>query len=239
MKGLNMTKQEIECVPFDSMGKIAAPPAEIVAALKKEEPEKFSRLTAMLRANIEADDAEKNLADTQKNLYAAVADAQRLSAAYRKLFPPPTHVDERRRVIAARAGNPLPPAKVNPLAEPAAIALDEAEALAVKLRADLETAKLVLKNRRATLSETILGWQGVQPKRDTAYLVRENSKAEIARKMARIEQGLSPEEAVAEHVYLEPIDRVMAGGRGSANVNWRRQPGSWRGAPSVKAPSAR
>jgi hypothetical protein len=109
----------------------------------------------------------------------------------------------------------------------------------LKLRQDLETAKLVLKNRRATLSEKIMAWQGVQPKRDTAWLVKENSKAEIARKRERIAQGLSPEEAAAEHVYVEAIDRVMAGGRGSANVSWKRQPGSWRGGPAPKLPSQR
>jgi hypothetical protein len=231
-----MTTQEIECVPFDSLGRITAPAPEIVAKLPAE---KKARLLAMIKANIEANEAEAAQTQTEKDLYAAVADAQRARTAYDKLRPQITHVDALRAVIAARAGRPLPPVKIDPRAEPAAAAADEAEALVSKLRQDLETAKLVLKNRRATLSEKIMAWQGVQPKRDAAWLVRENSKAEIARKRARIEQGLSPEEAVAEHVYVEAIDRVMAGGRGNVNVNWRRPPGSWRGDPARKLPSQR
>src|ERR1700682_4233523 len=55
MKGTDMTTtQEIECVPFDGYGKIVAPAPEIFAKLKKQEPEKFERLSAMLKANLEA-----------------------------------------------------------------------------------------------------------------------------------------------------------------------------------------
>jgi hypothetical protein len=235
-----MTTQEIiECIPFDSMGRIIAPPAEIVAKLKKQEPETFARLTALLSANIEANDAEAAQNKTQADLYAAVANTQRLSAEYQKLIPVPNRVDELRRVIAARAGRPLPPVKVDPHAEPAAAAADDAEVLVSKLRGDLEVCKLVLKNKRAALSVAILAWQGLQPKRDTAWLVRENSKAEIARKRARIARGESPDDVVAEHIYVEPIDRVMAGGRGSADINWRRQPGALRGAPAPKVSSER
>jgi hypothetical protein len=231
-----MTTQEIEIVPFNSLGKIVAPAPELVAKMK---PEPKARLMAMLKANIEAEDAESGMRQTEKDLFAAVADAQRARVAFEKLKPVTTHVDELRKVIAARNGVPLPPAKINPLAEPAAIAADEAEALCGKLRGDLEVAKLVLKNKRATLSEKILAWQGLQPKRDTAFLVRENAKRETERRLSRIAQGLSPDEAATEqHVYLEPIDQVMAGGRGTVNVNWRRPRGSWRGAPAHPVPTA-
>jgi hypothetical protein len=194
-----MTTQEIEIVPFNSLGKIVAPAPELVA---KMNPEPKARLMAMLKANIEAEDAESGMRRTEKELFAAVSDAQRARAAFEKLKPQTTHVDELRRVIAARAGRPLPPAKVDPKAEPAAIAADEAEALCGKLRGDLEVAKLVLKDKRATLSVAILAWQGLQPKRDTAYLVRENLKRETERRLARVAQGLSPDEAaVDQHAY--------------------------------------
>jgi hypothetical protein len=225
---------EIEVCPFDGFGKIAAPPAEIFAKLKKHEPERFARLSAMLTANIEANDAEAALTKNQNDLYASVTDAQRARVAFEKLKPKTTHVEEVRRVIAARAGTPLPPVPIDPKAEPAALAADDADALVLALRSDLETARIVLKNKRAALAETILRWQGINPRRDTASLVRENVKRETERKLARIAQGMSAEEAVAERVYLEPIDRVLASPRGNANVNWKRPAGSWRGGPAPR-----
>jgi len=226
--------KEIECVPFDSMGKIVAPPAEIVAKLS---PDKKSRLMAMIKANLEANDAEDALRQTEKNLFAAVNDAQCARTAFEKLSPRTTHVDELRRVIAARNGTPLPPVKADPSAEAAAVAADDAEALCIKLRASFETARIVLKSKRATLAEKIMEWQGVEPKKDTAYLVRENAKAETARKLVRIAQGLPPDEVVDQPVHVEPIDQIYASHRGSVNVNWRRPPGSWRGAPTPKVAS--
>jgi hypothetical protein len=234
MKGLNMTTTEVECVPFDSMGKITAPAPEIVAKLPAE---KKARLMAILKANIEANEAEDGMRETEKNLFAAVANAQRAKAEFDRLTPRPTHASELRRVIAARAGRPLPPAKVDPNAEAAAIAADEAEALSVKLRGDLEVAKLVLKNKRGTLAEKIMAWQGLQPKRDTAWLVRENSKRETERKLARIAKGLPPDDVPDEPVRVEAIDQIYSRHDGSVNINWRRPRGSWRGAPAPKVPS--
>jgi hypothetical protein len=226
--------KEIECVPFDSMGKIVAPPAEIVAKLS---PDKKSWLIAMIKANLEANDAEDAMRQTETNLFAAVDDAQRARTAFEKLKPRTTHVDELRRVIAARAGRPIPAPKVDPNAEAAAIAADEAEARCGKLRGDLAVAKLVLKNKRATLAEKIMAWQGLQPKRDTAWLVREGAKRETERRLARIAQGLSPDEEPEQPHHQEAIDQVYASHRGSVNVNWRRPRGSWRGAPAPKVPS--
>jgi hypothetical protein len=206
-----MTATEIECTPFDALGKIVAPSPEIFAKLKKQEPEKFEKLSAMLTANVAAEDAEENMRRTEKDLYAAVSAAQLARSALEKLKPQTTHVEELRRVIAAQAGNPLPPPAPNPNAMAAAIAADTAEELVVKLRSDFETARLVLKNRRATLAEKIMAWQGVVPKRDTEWLVRENVRADLARKMKRVEQGLSPDEAPEIPRHRWPIETAMTG----------------------------
>ena len=107
----------------------------------------------------------------------------------------------------------------------------------MKLRGDLEVAKLDLRNRPTTLAEKIMAWQGLQPKRDTAYLVRENAKRETERKLARIAKGLPPDDVPDEPHRVEPIDQIYSAHRGSVNVNYRRPRGSWRGAPAPKAPS--
>jgi hypothetical protein len=227
---------EVECVPFDQFGKIIAPAPEIVAKLV---PEKKARLLAMIAASLEADEAEAAQTKNQKDLYAAVAEAQRLGAAYQKLMPVPDRVSELRKVIAARAGNPLPPPEPHPDAEAAALAADEAERLVSLLRADLETGKLVLKNRRATLSEKIMAWQGVQPKRDTAWLVRQNAEAETKRRLARIAQGLPADEPAPARIHTEHISAVLEGGRGDVNRPWKRPTPSWRGGPAPKVPSER
>jgi hypothetical protein len=245
MKGQDMTAKTtevIECVPFDGMGKIVAPDAAIFAKLKKHEPEKFERLSAMLKANLEADDTEAARYKMEQDLFAAVKEAQRLHLVFQNLTPPPTRIDEVRRVSAARAGRPLPPIEPHPKAEAAAIEADDAEAVCVKMRADLYALTVDLKIKRRTLAEKIMAWQGVQPRRDTAFLVRENIKAEEARRQERIAQGLPLTDPVPEPYFAEPIDRVMYGGRGNANVSWKRQPGMWRGAPNAptrKLPSER
>jgi hypothetical protein len=66
-------EKEIECVPFDSLGRIVAPAPEIVAKLPAE---KKARLLAMIKANIEANEAEAAQSQTEKNLYAAVASLE-------------------------------------------------------------------------------------------------------------------------------------------------------------------
>ena len=230
------TEPEVEVTPFDQFGKIVSPPVEVVAKLK---PEVKARLMALLQASVEAEEAEQTLADTEKTLYATVSEAHRKRVHYEHVRPQTTHVDELRRVIAARQGRPLPPPEVDPNAEKAAIALDEAEVLVSTLRADLESARLIVKSKRTTLSEAYSLWMGYAPKRDVADLVRENIAREQARKLARVAQGLAPEEEPPPHHHVEPIDQVMSSHRGSVNVNWRRPPGSWRGAPSAKVPSQR
>ena len=83
-----MTTQEIEIVPFNSLGKIVAPAPELVAKMK---PEPKARLMAMLKANLEAEDAETNLSAMEKNLFAAVAEAQRVRSTFLKLKPHRCH----------------------------------------------------------------------------------------------------------------------------------------------------
>src|ERR1700736_2275541 len=92
---------EIARDPFDSLGNIVAPPVEIVTLLSAE---KRPLLMTMLKANLEAKEAETFISTTQRNLAAAVNDARIKRAEFERLKPRTTHVDEVRRVIAARAG---------------------------------------------------------------------------------------------------------------------------------------
>jgi hypothetical protein len=210
---------------------------EVVASLSAETR---SLLMAMLKANLEAKEAETFIMTTQRNLAAAVNDARIKRAEFERLKPRTTHADELRRVIAARNGTPLLMPPVNPKAVAAAIVADEADELITTLQSLLPGAQNQLSQKRAALSKAIMAWQGFKPKRQVWEVVKENAAAEIARKLDRIARGLPPDgAATAQPVYKEPIDQIYAPNRGSINVNWRRPPGALRGAPAPKVSSER
>lgn len=225
---------ELVCDPFDQLGAIIAPPVEIVAALSVE---RRSLLMALLKANLEAKEAEEFIATTQRKLYAAVNDARNKRAEFERLKPQTTHVDELRRVIAARNGTPLPMPPVNPKAEAAAIVADKADDLITTLQSRLPRAQVELSQKRAALSTAIMAWQGFKPRRQVWEVVKENAAAESARRLDRIARGEPVDgAATAEPVYREPVDQIYASHRGSVNVNWRRPPGALRG-PAAKVAS--
>jgi hypothetical protein len=227
---------EIACEPFDQLGNIVAPPVEVVASLSAE---KRSLLMAMLKANLEAKDAETFVATTQRNLHAAVSDARIKRAEFEKLKPRTTHAEELRRVIAARGGKPLPVPPVNPKAEAAAIVADEADELITTLQCQLPSDQSKLAEKRNALSKAILAWQGLLPQRQVWELVKERAAAEQARRLDRIARGLPRDDAADEPVYKEAIDQIYAPHRGSIDVNWRRPPGSLLGGPAPKVASER
>src|SRR5882672_8784326 len=101
--------------------------------------------------------------------------------------------------------------------EAAAIAADNAEAAALAARERVAAQKVTVRIARKALADAVLIWQGSQPKRDVADLVRENSAAEIERKMKILRGEIDPEEvqAIAPASHL---DSVLANGRGG-NVN--------------------
>src|ERR1700730_30047 len=69
-----------------------------------------------------------------------------------------------------------PPVKLTP--EEAATAADHAEAAVVTAREVVAARKIMVRNLRQTLAESLMRWMGFSPKRDTASLVRENSLRE-------------------------------------------------------------
>jgi hypothetical protein len=112
--------------------------------------------------------------------------------------------------------------------EAAAIAADNAEAAALAARERVAAQKITVRIARKALADAVLIWQGSQPQRDVADLVRENAAAEIERKMAIIRGEAEPEASL----YVAPashLDAVLQSGRGggqnSVNRGWRRQPG--------------
>jgi hypothetical protein len=112
--------------------------------------------------------------------------------------------------------------------EAAAIAADNAEAAALAARERVAAQKVTVRIARKALADAVLIWQGSQPKRDVADLVRENAAAEIERKMAVIRGEIEPEEvqAIAPASHLDAVlQSGRGGGQNSVNRGWRRQPG--------------
>src|SRR5882672_7116762 len=101
--------------------------------------------------------------------------------------------------------------------EAAAIAADNAEAAALAARERVAAQKVTVRIARKALADAVLIWQGSQPQRDVADLVRENVARETERALAVINGTAEPEAST----YVQPashLDSVLANGRGG-NVN--------------------